>query len=344
MGRCRFRVFVICLSAVLCFSNLVLLSLAQAEKLSNEQKKSCKHSKKVDERCPWDCSADSSKAMRVRLCARPSRIQWGKSAKLRWFCHHTQACELTPDIGPLDPHGKGAIKVSPKQTTTYTITGRNGAKTVQSSVTISVFNIPPSISIVLPADGATLTLGTADTVRFEIQYSDDVGIDADSFNARIDDQDITDLFTVTDTGATGTLTTPSAAGIHTLSAAISDTEGNGNTDTSRFTVSYLPPTVSLSASPQTLDFGESATLTWAATNADTLSIEPGIGAVGLNDTVNVTPLETTTYTITATGPGGTATASVTVDIINIPPPGIYYKYDELGRVRQIIRMPTLPNL
>ena len=103
------------------------------------------------------------------------------------------------------------------------------------------------------------------------------------------------------------------------------------------------PTVSLSADPQTVKFGESTTLSWQATNAETLSIEPGIGEVGLNASISVTVYAKTTYIITATGLGKTATDSVEVDVTDIPPPGIYYKYDELGRMKRIIRIPASQN-
>jgi RHS repeat-associated protein len=75
------------------------------------------------------------------------------------------------------------------------------------------------------------------------------------------------------------------------------------------------PTVSLSADPKTILFGESATLTWSSANADTCVIEPGIETVDVNGSVQVSPTETTTYTITATGLGGTATATVEVAVI-----------------------------
>ncbi|MGB2929905.1 MAG: hypothetical protein WBB70_13425, partial [Desulfobacterales bacterium] len=77
-----------------------------------------------------------------------------------------------------------------------------------------------------------------------------------------------------------------------------------------------PPTVSLSADPETILLGESATLTWSSTTADTCVIEPGIGTVDVNGSIQVSPTETTTYTITATSLGGTATASITITANN----------------------------
>ncbi|MBW1644417.1 MAG: tandem-95 repeat protein, partial [Deltaproteobacteria bacterium] len=80
-----------------------------------------------------------------------------------------------------------------------------------------------------------------------------------------------------------------------------------------------PPAVTLSAAPATIYIGDSSTLTWSTTIADSCVIEPGIGSVDLNGSTTVSPTETTTYTITATGLGGTATTSATVTIANSAP-------------------------
>jgi peptidoglycan-associated lipoprotein len=78
------------------------------------------------------------------------------------------------------------------------------------------------------------------------------------------------------------------------------------------------PTASLTASPETIDKGQSSTLTWQTTNATDISID-GIGAVQANGTQQVTPAESTTYTLNAKGAGGTQTATARVTV-NAPPP------------------------
>jgi peptidoglycan-associated lipoprotein len=82
------------------------------------------------------------------------------------------------------------------------------------------------------------------------------------------------------------------------------------------------PTVTLQASPTTVNKGESATLSWNSTDATELSIAPEVGAVTAQGSTKVTPSDSTTYTITATGPGGStsATASVTVNAPPAPAP------------------------
>ncbi len=88
------------------------------------------------------------------------------------------------------------------------------------------------------------------------------------------------------------------------------------------TVTYPEPTVNINAWPETIQAGESSTLTWNSTDAESCVIDQGIGSVPLNngeEGLSVSPTETTTYTITATGPGGTATANVTVTVTTYAP-------------------------
>lgn len=80
-------------------------------------------------------------------------------------------------------------------------------------------------------------------------------------------------------------------------------------------------TAQLSVSPQTIQKGQSTTLTWSTTNATDITIE-GIGTVEANGSKSVTPSDSTTYRLTAKGPGGSAdaTARVTVTVPPTPPP------------------------
>jgi len=79
------------------------------------------------------------------------------------------------------------------------------------------------------------------------------------------------------------------------------------------------PTVTLSASPTTIQQGGSATLNWSSTDATQLSIAPDVGAVTAQGSTSVTPSSSTTYTISASGPGGAAEASARVTV-SVPPP------------------------
>ncbi len=73
------------------------------------------------------------------------------------------------------------------------------------------------------------------------------------------------------------------------------------------------PSATLAASPNDLQPGESARLTWSTENARTISIS-GIGTVATQGSTGVRPQSSTTYILTATGPGGSKEASARVTV------------------------------
>jgi peptidoglycan-associated lipoprotein len=79
------------------------------------------------------------------------------------------------------------------------------------------------------------------------------------------------------------------------------------------------PTASIHVSPQAINPGQSATLSWSTTNATSASIA-GMGAVGLNGSQAVSPSSSTTYTLTAQGAGGNAEATARITVNPPPPP------------------------
>ena len=74
-----------------------------------------------------------------------------------------------------------------------------------------------------------------------------------------------------------------------------------------------PLIVSFTANPTTINAGQSSTLSWQVSNADTVTITT-LGTVALTGSQAVTPAATTTYTLTATHGNQTATASATVTV------------------------------
>ncbi len=62
------------------------------------------------------------------------------------------------------------------------------------------------------------------------------------------------------------------------------------------------PTVTLTASPSSVERGEQTTLTWTTTDTMSLLIDSGIGNVADSGSLVISPRESTTYTATASGP------------------------------------------
>ena len=71
------------------------------------------------------------------------------------------------------------------------------------------------------------------------------------------------------------------------------------------------------ASPSTIIAGDSATLSWTVTDADSVTIDYGIGTVTLTGITTVNPTTDTTYTLIATNSAGPVTATVTVTVAPI---------------------------
>ncbi len=79
------------------------------------------------------------------------------------------------------------------------------------------------------------------------------------------------------------------------------------------------PTASIAVNPNSIQAGQSASLTWQTTNATDVTID-GIGAVQPNGSQSVSPTESTTYHLTAKGAGGTQEASARITVTAPPPP------------------------
>jgi outer membrane protein OmpA-like peptidoglycan-associated protein len=81
-----------------------------------------------------------------------------------------------------------------------------------------------------------------------------------------------------------------------------------------------PPLAQITVSPDTINRGETATLSWNARLAEQIQIT-GLGAVGeRKGTINVNPTQTTTYQIAVSGRGGQAQDAATLTVIQPPPP------------------------
>ncbi|HKV05073.1 MAG TPA: hypothetical protein VJO53_08210 [Candidatus Acidoferrales bacterium] len=82
-----------------------------------------------------------------------------------------------------------------------------------------------------------------------------------------------------------------------------------------------PRILSFTASPDSIQPGQPATLNWAVVNADRITLDQGIGIVATRDSRTVKPSATTTYTLTALGIGGTKNdkQSVTVTVAGTTP-------------------------
>jgi hypothetical protein len=89
-------------------------------------------------------------------------------------------------------------------------------------------------------------------------------------------------------------------------------ENNGASIQSSVTVvvGEAPIIEAFSASPATIVPGDASTLEWVVAGANSISIEPSVGAVAASGTASVSPNETIVYTLKASNGNGEATAEV----------------------------------
>ena len=80
------------------------------------------------------------------------------------------------------------------------------------------------------------------------------------------------------------------------------------------------PTANLTASPSSIESGQSSTLTWQTTNATDVTINGQ--SVQVSGSQQVTPPSSSTYRLSAKGAGGTQEATARVTVTQPPPPPV----------------------
>lgn len=235
--------------------------------------------------------------------ANPATITRGQSSVLTW--NTTNATSVTIDNGIGAVAADGSRTVSPAVTTTYTLTAKSADNKYDSCTTTIVVEEPPAPlapscdlftanpSSIVPGGSSTLTWETSNATSVSINN----GIGAVAADgSRVVSPAVTTTYVLTVTGT-----------------------NNQTTDcTTTVTVTPTPVPVCdfLTVSPTSITAGNSATLTWATTNATRVAINNGIGNVALDGSMTVSPLTTTTYTLTvfdaANVAKDTCTATVTV--------------------------------
>ncbi len=109
---------------------------------------------------------------------------------------------------------------------------------------------------------------------------------------------------------------PTSTTTYTLTATNS---AGSSTSTLTVTVTSAGPIISsFSASPSSITAGQNSPLSWSVSGATSLSISPGVGTVA-GSNVNVSPANTTTYTLQALNSAGSSTSTTTVTVTSTAP-------------------------
>jgi len=223
----------------------------------------------------------------VEITADPEElISYGDPSTLTWDSTNATSCFIDQGIGIVST--SGSLIVNPLIPTTYTITASGPGGTNSANVRILA-----GASVEISADPEILTLyGDPSTLTWSSTNASSCSIN----------QGIGEVLT-----SGSLIVNPSELTEYIITAT-----GEGGDSTASIIV-YAIPTVNISSNPSTIiSYGDPSTLTWSSTNAISCSIDQGIGDVALNDSLVVTPLSRTIYTITATGDSGIVTSSAKV--------------------------------
>ncbi len=194
---------------------------------------------------------------------------------------------------------------------TFQISASNSAGcNAQTSVTVNLSSCP-TIGITFTASPTQIQQGESSILRWNVTNSSRVTMTGPGVNGTV--PATSNSFAVS----------PNSTATYTLTAVNSQAGCPGATASVTITVGAVcqPPFVNtFTASPDTIQSGQSATIYWEAPGATSVTISPGIGTVASSGSRTVRPRATTTYTLTATNACGSASASTTVTVASAPPP------------------------
>ncbi|MCA9354204.1 MAG: DUF11 domain-containing protein [Candidatus Kaiserbacteria bacterium] len=216
--------------------------------------------------------------------ATPSTILLGESATLTWESSNADQVFINNGIGAVS--ADGSISVTPLATITYTLTviGQKDQVTeCQVPVTVEVPKLPSCDLFVANPSG--ITVGDSTTLTWETTNATEVSLDNGIGIVAVDG-----THTVSPTTNTTYILTVKGENDQTVNC------------TAPVTVSEDPVPVCefFTATPNQLPYGGGpVSLNWEVTGANTVSITPTIGTVGLTGSQSLNVTESTTFTLTA---------------------------------------------
>ena len=225
----------------------------------------------------------------LTFSASPVNILEGGSSVLTWSTNYATLCVASGDWAGFQPTA-GTHPVVPAATAQYTLTcyGPGGSTAVNAGVTVGTVNYTLSVA---QGSNGTISPGTVTVVDGASQ-----------------------IFTITP-DPLYRIGSVIADGIPEGSAnqyTFSDVQSN---HTLTATFAPLPPTVTLTATPEGIIGGGSSTLSWTTTNANACGASGAWeGAKATSGTQVVSPAVTASYTLTCNGDGGAGADMVTVTV------------------------------
>jgi PKD repeat protein len=235
----------------------------------------------------------------------PASIIIGQSATLSWTVAEAEQVAITASAGASPgPVSGNTLVVTPTVTTTYTLraTNAHGETTRQATLTVTP---PVPVITLFCANPEAIMEGQSTTLEWSVADAEEVSITADEGASP------------GVVAATGTqVVTPVEDTIYTLRA-----RNSFGTVSREFPVTVAPlprPIIdSFRGTPAFIEAGESVTLNWSVRDTDTVTITADVGAspgTVTGNSVTVSPVVSTVYTLTAANEYGQRTASFPITI------------------------------
>jgi hypothetical protein len=224
----------------------------------------------------------------------------GGTVTLTWNTTNATSVSIDNGIGAVNADGSTSVTVTTDTTFTLTAVGTGGNDTCTASVTVQ----PPQNAAACDAFSASpnsFTNGTGGQVTLTWNTTNATSVSIDNGVGTVAADGSTTVTVSGDT--TFTLTAVGAGGNDTCTAAV--------TVTSPGTLSCD----SFSGSPSSLPRGGgTVTLSWNTTNADSVSIDNGVGTVAADGSTSVSVSDDITYTLTATRGTESVTCSTSISV------------------------------
>ena len=232
---------------------------------------------------------------------------------LTWSTENAASASISPGVGvAVERNKEQSQEVCPNAKETYILTAIAEEGAIPPKATASVTVRPPSPTASLTADPTTIFPGEQTTLSWTTTNAVSGTINGEAIalpsGSKQVQLNLSQAYTLSVTGKSGADPVTAVDGAYVTVVPRPDS----------------PRIDSFGASPTIITEGDCTTLSWTTTDADSASINQGIGSVPVDGSrSSVCPDSTKLYTLTATGAEGaqprTATASVTVTV-NPPTP------------------------
>jgi hypothetical protein len=264
----------------------------------------------------------------VSFAAQPTFIQPGQSTTLSWTTTNATSCTASGGDGSdgwkgNQPTASSGMSVGPLNTAgnfSYTLTCQGAGGSAGNSVTVlvSTSSVPPAVSVSIGVAPQQIVAGASAALTWATS-------NAQSCSASGSWSGTQPLMGTS--VSTGTLMTP---GVYSYTLNCTGFgAGAGGSATASLTVNPAPASIStFSATPTSIQTGQSVVLSWISSGATSCAASGGSGSDGWNGQVGIasagtavgpiSPANSYTYTLTCTGPGGPGAPKSVVVAVSSP--------------------------